>query len=130
MAIQEYLEGSLERDRLLTILQRFEERVGEFESRWGVLLESLLKDRLSDSMRQPYEAAVIEMDRSLVSLVEALELLQEFSEHGNDELLLPAQEQLLTFFRLACGGCALAMQELELEQLRQIRVGNSADFSM
>jgi len=130
VAIDEYLEGTLERDRLLQIIERFEERVGEFEQRWGGLMETLLKDRLAEGLRQNYEAATVEIDRSLASLVDALSLLQEFSEDGNEEALLPAREQLLAFFRLACGGCALVLHELELEQLRQIRVGNSADFSL
>jgi hypothetical protein len=130
VAIDEYLEGSLERDRLLQIIQRFEERVAEFEQRWGGLMETLFKDRLHESLRANYETAAVEMDRSLASLVETLALLQEFSEEGNDEALGPAKENLLVFFRLACGASALVLHELELEQLRQIRVGHSADFSL
>ena len=129
VAIDEYLEGNLTRDRLLNILERFEERVGDFEARWGVLMESLFKDRLAENLREAYQGAAVEVDRALVHLVEALTLLGEFQQEGPDELLIQGREELLDFFRLACGGCALAMHELELEQLRQVKVGTSADFS-
>lgn len=130
VAMDEYLEGQLTRERLLSIFQRFEERVSEFEARWGVLMESLFKDRLGEKLKDTYQGAAVEVDRALSHLVEALGLLQEFQHDGPDELLPQAREELLSFFRLACGGCALAMHELELEQLRQIKLGNAADYSV
>ncbi|MBS2036824.1 hypothetical protein JST97_17670 [bacterium] len=130
VAIDEYLEGQLRREALLPILQRFEDRVSEFETRWGGLMETLFKDRLAEGLRQHYQAATIEIDRAMVHLVEALSLLQEFQQEGPDELLAQAQQELLLFFRLACGGCALVMHELELEQGRAVKLGNAADFSV
>jgi hypothetical protein len=129
VAMGEYLEGELSRDRLVQMMQRFEERVGDFEERWGGLMENLFKDRLSDALRETYHAATVEVDRALAHLAEALSLLHDFQEEGPDDLLLAAREELLNFFRLACGGCALAIHELELEQLRQIKLGGAADYS-
>lgn len=130
VAIEEYLEGQLTRERLVNILQRFEERIAEFENRWGLLLESLFLDRLSPSLQDTYGAAMKEIDRSMARLTEALGLFSDFQQEGSDDLLIQGREELLAFFQLACGGCALALHELDLEQLRQIKVGNSADFSI
>ncbi len=130
VAIEEYLEGNLTRDRLVNVLQRFEERIGEFETRWGLLLESTFQERLSAALQETYAAAMAEIDRSMTRLAEALGLFSEFQQDGPDELLIQGRDELLGFFHQACAGCALALHELDLEQLRQIKVGTSADFSI
>lgn len=130
VAIEDYLSGTLERENLLEILSHFEGCVDEFEQRWGPLMEQLFKDRLGDSLKETYEPAAIEIDRALARLVEALSCFQDFAQDGSDDILVQGREELLSFFRLACGGCAILLHELELEQLRQVKLGNAADVSL
>ncbi len=101
VAIEDYLAGSLEREPLLEILGRFEERVNEFESRWGPLMERLFKDRLGESLQELYGPAAVEMDRALAHLVEALSYFQDFQQEGSDDLLVQGREELMAFFRQA-----------------------------
>jgi len=129
VALEQYAQGTLDRDSLIVVIQRFEERVSEFEANWGALMSVLFKDRLAGPLQERYRASMIEVDRALAHLSEALWNLQEFQQEGPDDLLLQAGCELMDFFRIACAGCALAMAELEQEELRKLDVGRAADFS-
>ena len=128
LAIQEYLEGQLPRQQFLSTCANFLKIAAKFEEAWGTTQCTLLS-RLADPLKERYAGPLDEMDRGLKELNTVIDLIHQFQEGGGDELLSIIDEKLLDYFRLVCTGCAGIIHELELEELRQIKLGTMHDYS-
>jgi hypothetical protein len=128
IALNDYAEGSLARDQLCKIIATFLSIVARFDEFWDVATTSLAS-RTAEPLREHFGAGIRGVDRGVAQLLSASDLLVEFQEGGPDEVLGPLNEKLLDSFHLICQGCALLIHELELEELRQIKLGTTHDYS-
>ena len=128
LAIQEYLEGQLPRKQFLISCVTFARIAQTFEDAWGSG-EASLSSRLAEPLQARYLGPLSEMDRGLKELQTVIDLLHQFQEGGEDSLLAHVEEKLLDYFRLVCAGSAGIIHELELEELRQIKLGTMHDYS-
>jgi hypothetical protein len=128
LSIQELLEGSLSPEEFLHNCHAFFDLVADFEKSWTTASSALL-DRLAEPLKARYGQGIKEMDQGLGFLREAIAGLEAYEETGEKEGLALVDEKLLHFFSLVCRGCGWVIHELELDELRQIKLGAAADYS-
>jgi hypothetical protein len=128
IATQEYLDQQISREEFLLIVTAFEKIANSFIENWQIIEESL-GSRLAANLKETYSGPVAELDQGLKELLAGLEMLQQFRAGGSDELLKLVDEKLLDYFKLVCTGSAGILHEVELEELRQINLGRTHDYS-
>lgn len=128
IAIREYLDQAIPREQFLMNCANFIAIVDAFEDAWSPTA-STLSSRLADPLKEHFLAPLKEIDRGLANLFAVTELLRDFQEDGADSLLVTADEKLVDSFRLLCAGSAGVLHEVEMEELRQLKLGNTHDYS-
>ena len=120
-ALRDCQEGNIDLDVLGEAYGRFAELSMNFQEKWSLLDGLPLLDRLPDTLKPTFGAAISEIDKSLGSLEQALAFMDEALESQDVTALSEADEHFTDFFKICCGGCALLLDDFE-------RLGQTGGF--